>query len=79
MDRELQDYYESCFETFSTKGWKYLMEDFTKLKDTVQDLSTVLDAQSLFHRQGQLDILNLFLKRKEATEAAYKQLTEETE
>jgi hypothetical protein len=74
MDRELQTYYEECFSTFTTKGWQFLLEDFQKLKDTVQDLSTVHDAQQLFYRQGQLDILNLFLNRKAVTETAYKQL-----
>ena len=52
------------------------MEDLTKIKNTVNELSTVQDAQSLFHRQGQIDILNLLLTRKEACERAFEELTE---
>lgn len=77
MDRKLQHYYEESFNTFATEGWKYLIEDFTELKKVVQDLSTVPDAQQLHFRQGQLDVLNLFLTRKEVTEKAYEELQSE--
>jgi len=76
MDKALQTYYEETFSMMATKGWKLLMEDLTKIKNTVNELSTVQDAQSLFHRQGQIDILNLLLTRKEACERAYEELTE---
>lgn len=77
--RELETYYEENFNTFATKGWQFLIEDFSKLKDTVKDLTTVTGEQQLFYRQGQLDILNLFLNRKELTEAAWKQIQDEAE
>lgn len=76
MDKALQTYYEETFSMMATQGWKLLMEDLTKIKNTVNELSTVQDAQSLFHRQGQIDILNLLLTRKEACERAYEELTE---
>ena len=76
MDKTLQLYYEETFSMMATKGWFMLMEDLTKIKNTVNELSTVQDAQSLFHRQGQIDILNLLLTRKEACERAYEELTE---
>ena len=76
MDKALQTYYEETFSMMATKGWAMLMEDLTKIKNTVNELSTVQDAQSLFHRQGQIDILNLLLTRKEACERAYEELTE---
>lgn len=75
-DHALTKYYEETFSMMATEGWKLLMEDLEQLKNTVNELSTVLDAQSLFHRQGQLDILNLLLTRKEACERAYEELTE---
>ena len=53
------------------------MEDLQEIKNTVNELSTVLDSQSLFNRQGQLDILNLLLTRKEACERAYEELKED--
>jgi hypothetical protein len=79
MAPDLQKYYDETFSMISTPGWTMLMEDLAKLKTTVNELSTVQDAQSLFHRQGQLDILNLLLTRKEACETAYESLQEASE
>jgi hypothetical protein len=79
MAPDLQKYYDETFSMMSTPGWAMLMEDLAKIKTTVNELSTVQDAQSLFHRQGQLDILNLLLTRKEACETAYESLQEASE
>jgi hypothetical protein len=77
MDQALEKYYEEQFSMFASQGWKDIMEDFTELKKQVQDLSTVVGEQQLFFRQGQLDILNLFLTRKEVTEKAWEELRNE--
>ena len=78
MAPDLQNYYEETFSMMATQGWAMLMEDLQKIKNTVGELSTVQDAQSLFHRQGQLDILNLLLTRKEACEQAYESIEEQS-
>jgi hypothetical protein len=78
MDKELQVYYEETFSMMSTKGWAMLIEDFQKLKASLNDISTVTDTQSLYFRQGQLDILNLVIRRKEMCEEVYKELQDET-
>jgi hypothetical protein len=77
MDKELQQYYEETFSTMSTQGWAFLMEDLTKLKDELDNIRTVKDAQSLSYRQGQLDILDLLLNRKKTCEEVYEQLLQE--
>lgn len=77
MDKELQVYYEETFSTMSTKGWAFLIEDFTKLKQELENIRTVKDAQSLSYRQGQLDILDLLLNRKKTCEEVYEQLQQE--
>ena len=79
MDKELQVYYEETFSTMSTKGWAFLIEDFTKLKQELENIRTVKDAQSLSYRQGQLDILDLFLNRKKTCEEVYEQLQQEVQ
>lgn len=61
----------------ATQGWQYLLEDFTKLKDVVNDLSTVSTPEELHFRKGQLDILQLVLKRKETCEKVYEELQSE--
>ena len=79
MAPELQKYYDESFSMMASLGWTMLMEDLQKIKTSVNELSTVTDAQSLFNRQGQLDILNLLLNRKEACETAYESLQESSD
>ena len=77
MDKELQRYYEETFNTMSTEGWKYLIEDFKEIKATLNNISTVDDTQTLFYRKGQLDILELVLGRKATCEKVYEELQDE--
>ena len=76
MAPELQKYYEETFNTMSTKGWEYLIEDFQEIKASLNDISTVTDTQSLYFRKGQLDILELVLGRKATCEKVYEELSE---
>ena len=79
MDKELQVYYEETFSTMATQGWSFLIEDFNKLKQELENIRTVKDAQSLSYRQGQLDILDLILNRKKTCEEVYEQLQQEAQ
>lgn len=76
MDKDLQRYYEESFNTMSTEGWKYLIEDFEEIKASLNDLSTVTDTQTLYFRKGQLDILELVLGRKAVCEKVFEELSE---
>jgi hypothetical protein len=77
MEQSLQTYYEETFSMMATSGWAFLMEDFTKLKQELENIRTVKDAQTLSYRQGQLDILDLILNRKKTCEEIYEQLQQE--
>ena len=77
MEQSLQTYYEESFSTMATKGWLFLMEDLEKLKQELENIRTVKDAQTLSYRQGQLDILDLILNRKKTCEDIYEQLQQE--
>lgn len=77
MAPELQKYYEETFNMMATEGWKYLIEDLEKLVNELSNIRTATDTQQLYFRQGQLDILDLLIKRKETCEQVYDQLTEE--
>lgn len=61
----------------ATQGWADLMEDLNKLKDSLNNLSLVTDTQDLFFRKGQIDILDLILKRKDTCEQVYEELENE--
>ena len=76
MAPDLQKYYEETFNTMSTRGWEYLIEDFEEIKASLNDLSTVTDTQSLYFRKGQLDILELVLGRKAVCEKVFEELSE---
>jgi hypothetical protein len=73
----LQKYYEESFNMMSTQGWTDLLEDFQKLKDSLNNLSLVTDTQDLYFRKGQIDILDLILKRKDTCEQVYEELQNE--
>lgn len=77
MAPNLQKYYEDSFNMMATQGWADLMEDLNKLKDSLNNLSQVADTQELFFRKGQLDILDLILKRKDTCEQVYEELENE--
>jgi|TARA_R110000823_G_scaffold43641_4_gene113274 hypothetical protein len=77
MAPDLQHYYEETFNTMSTEGWKYLIEDFEEIKVSLNNLSTVNDTQTLFYRQGQLDIIELILGRKATCEKVFEELEDE--
>lgn len=79
MEQSLQTYYEETFSTMATQGWAFLMEDLEKLKQELENIRTVKDAQSLSYRQGQLDILDLILNRKKTCEEVYEQLQQEAQ
>lgn len=74
MAPDLAKYYEETFNTMSTKGWDFLIEDFEEIKASLNDLSTVTDTQTLYFRKGQLDILELVLGRKAVCEKVYEEL-----
>lgn len=77
MAPDLQKYYEEQFSMMSTQGWADLVEDFLKLKASINDVTLTTDTQDLFYRKGQLDILDLILKRKETVEQVYEELNNE--
>ena len=78
MEQSLQTYYEEQFNMMASKGWKDLLEDFSKLKTSINNVTLTTDTQDLFFRKGQLDILDLILNRKETCEEVYEGLLDET-
>lgn len=77
MDKALQTYYEETFSMMATEGWKALIEDFEKIKISLNNIYTVKDEQQLKFRQGQLDILDLVLNRKAMCEEVYEDIVNE--
>jgi hypothetical protein len=76
MDKELQQYYEDRFTMFTTTGWKDLIVDIEKIKDTIK-VEDIPDEKTLFARRGELRIMNWLLSLKDVSEQAYKDLHDE--
>lgn len=79
MDKELEKYYDATFSMTSSEGWKYFTEDMEKLKEIVDSVSSTLNAEDLFFKKGQLDVLTLILTRRKICEESYNQLIGENE
>ena len=82
MDKELQDlskFYDDAFDMMSTQGWKDLMEDILKVKNSYDKLSSVTETHNLDFRRGQMDILNWLYGLKGLYEKAYEELQLEEE
>ena len=61
----------------ATAGWQSLIEDFKEIEKNLVNVRTVKDEQSLNYRLGQLDMLDLILKRKDTCEKVYEELLNE--
>jgi hypothetical protein len=77
LDHALQKYYEDTFSMMATAGWATLIEDFKELEKNLVNVRTVKDEQSLNYRLGQLDMLDLILRRKDTCEKVYEELLNE--
>jgi len=79
MDKELQNYYEEAFSMMSTQGWKDLMEDILRIKNSYDTLSSVTETHTLDFRRGQMDILNWLYGLRGLYEKAYEDIQSQPE
>jgi hypothetical protein len=77
MAPDLEKYYDNQFSMMATEGWKDIIEDFKELEKNLSNVRTVADDHTLHFRLGQLDILDLILKRKDTCEKVYEELQHE--
>ena len=57
MDQETQKYYDAYFSLFITDGWKQLMQDFGNNAVQINSVEATKDADDMFFRKGQLNVL----------------------
>lgn len=74
MDKALQEYYEARFDMMSTQGWQDFIEDVEKIVEAYDKVLDIRDAEELWKRKGQLDILNWVLNLKRESETAWEEL-----
>jgi len=76
MTPELQKYYEERFSTMSTAGWKDLMDDIDIMIESLNNISTIPNEETLHYKKGELSILTWLRTLKEISERAYEELNE---
>lgn len=74
MDKALQEYYEARFEMMSSQGWLDFIEDVESVIANYEKVLDIKDAEELFKRKGQLDILYWIVNLKRESEIAWEQL-----
>jgi len=57
VDQETQEYYDNYFSLFITDGWKQLTEDFSNNVLSINSVEAVKDANDMYFRKGQLNVL----------------------
>ena len=70
-DRELL---EQRLDMIQHDGWRVLLEEYTKLAESLEKIYDIEDEKTLHMRRGQVSFLNMFINLEEATKLALEQL-----
>jgi hypothetical protein len=73
MDKDTQDYFNNYFDMFATEGWKQLIKETENMGILANSVEATTDANDLFFRKGQLQVISGILNLENAVEAAYQQ------
>ena len=60
----------------STAGWKDLMDDIDIMIESLNNISTIPNEETLHYKKGELSILTWLRTVKEISERAYEELNE---
>jgi hypothetical protein len=77
VDKDTQQYFDRYFDMFASEGWKQFIEDMEGNRELMSDLMTVKDANDLFYRKGQVDVLNRIVNFQDSIENAHKVVANE--
>ncbi len=74
MNREDEKYYNNYFDLFRSDGWKQLTQELTSNAATINNVAAVKNADDLFFRQGQLEVLLYLLQFEDSINNSYEDL-----
>jgi len=74
VDQQTQQYYDNYFTLFSTDGWKQLIEELKQNALVINSVEATKDANDLYVRKGQLNVLAYLLNLEAATNTNYDEL-----
>ena len=65
---------EQRLDMIQHNGWRVLLEEYTKLAESLEKIYDIEDEKTLHLRRGQVSFLNMFINLEEATKLALEQL-----
>ena len=65
---------EKRLDMIQHDGWRVLLEEYTKLAESLEKIYDIEDEKTLHLRRGQVSFLNMFINLEEATKLALEQL-----
>ena len=74
---EFETYYNAVMDMIASDGWKYLISDLTKNAVNINAVEFTKDAEDLYFRKGQLNVMGNLLNLGEQLEVLRKQQDEE--
>ena len=75
IDQETEQYYNKYFDLFGTPGWKQLIEELTQNALVINSVEATKDANDLYLRKGQLNVLAYLINFETTTNNNYDELT----
>ena len=79
MDQETQQYYDNYFSLFTTDGWKQLVQEFNNNAVQINSVEATKDANDMFFRKGQLNILAHLLNMETIVNTNYEEANKPSE
>lgn len=65
---------EQRLDMIQHDGWRVLLEEYTRLAESLEKIYDIEDEKTLHLRRGQVSFLNMFINLEEATKLALDQL-----
>jgi hypothetical protein len=72
VEKDAQQYFNDFMDLWPTPGWKQFIEEVESMKVLANSVEATADANDLFFRKGQLQVINSILNLEYIVEAAYK-------
>ena len=79
MDQETQQYYDAYFSLFITDGWKQLVQEFTDNAVQINSVEAAKDANDMYFRKGQLNVLAHLLNLETIVKTNYEEAAKASE
>jgi len=79
VDQETQQYYDAYFSLFITDGWNQLVQEFTDNAIQINSVEATKDANDMYFRKGQLNVLAHLLNLETIVKTNYEEATKASE